>query len=409
MPNIKLLHISAHLGGGVGRVLSKVACFRHKTQQPIHETFLCIEEPKDKKNVEILNETGSDIILSPTVDEAKQLILSADIVQIEWWHHPLMAGFLSDIACFDARLVIWSHISGTSYPFIPDKFLTFPDLFLFTSPVSKICIDSIHENEKKNTAVVHSSGGFDDFPIVERPTKYRRTIKCGYVGTYNFAKLHPQIVQYLEAANHINFSMDFYGDLEAADGLRGQIEMSDSCNERVRLNGYIEKPSSVLAEFDLFIYLLNPLHYGTTENALLEAMACGVVPIVMNNPVERTIVTHKETGFLVNNLSEFVAALEFCASHSDEILQMSQKCCKEIRKRFSLKITEESLRKHYLELIGHPKQQYDFRLLFGNTPEEWFYFALGDCAPCFQPGSQESAEWRLKRLSYPIFYEKTKS
>ncbi len=409
MSNIKLLHISAHLGGGVGRVLSKVAHFRHKTQMQIDETFLCLEEPKDKKFIKVLSNAGAVVEICTDLCDAQKLIASADIVQIEWWHHPLIPGFLSTVGSCDARLVVWCHVSGRSYPFIPNKLLTFPDLCIFTTPVSKIFNDLSPENKKSNTAVVHSSGGFDDLPTTERSIKTGLTLKCGYIGTYNFAKLHPKIVQFIEAANHVDFKMNFYGDISAADELIKQMKVTNYCDNRIFLNGYINEPSSVLMNLDLFVYLLNPLHYGTTENALLEAMACGVVPIVIDNPVERTIVTHKETGFLVNTPKEFASVLNFCKNNPDEILRMSRNCCTEIRKRFSLKRTEKELRTHYLKLVDSSKQHHNFRELFGKKPEEWFSFALGDYSHCFQPKSQDLPESRIKRLSCPIFYEKTKS
>lgn len=410
-PSLKLLHISAHLGGGIGRVLSRVARHRHETSSTVHEIFLCLEEPRDMKFVELLKKCGAELIVCPSIYDAKQLISSSDLLQIEWWHHPLLPGFLNSIGSFDSRIVVWSHVSGLYFPSIPREFLTFPDLFLFSTPVSMNCphlSSEIRKTNKKSIDTVHSSGGFEDFPIIQR-SQPTLPLKCGYVGTYNFAKLHPQIIQYLETAKHINFTMDFYGDLTAAEDLTGQMAISNCYDKRIRLNGYVENPSAVLAELNVFIYLLNPNHYGSTENALLEAMASGVVPIVMNNPVERSIVTHNKTGFIVNNPHEFVSALDFCANNLDEILQMAQTCTKEIRERFSLQETEKKLRKHYLDLIRSPKRQYNFCELFGNNPSDWFFFALGEYADCFQADKQELMESRRKRLSCPIFYEKTKS
>ena len=83
----KILHITAHMGGGVGRVLSRIAtysnnnsCYRHKIillERPEKINFIeeCINN-----NVEVVVESDFNNI----IDEA----LLVDIVQLEWWHHP---------------------------------------------------------------------------------------------------------------------------------------------------------------------------------------------------------------------------------------------------------------------------------------------------------------------------------
>lgn len=406
---IRLLHISAHLGGGVGRVLSRVASLRHEMQLPVKEQFLCIEPPKDKKYIDALRKAGAEVFVAPDIHGARELISAADVVQIEWWHHPLMPEFLYAMGPFDARLVIWSHISGLSYPFIPEKLINSPDLFLFSTPVSLSRFTSNGPMpENNNLAVVNSSGGFDDFAMIHHSTP-SLPLSCGYIGTYAFAKLHPHIIRYLETAAHVDYKMAFYGDPSASEDLVKQVSASCFCKNNVRVNGYTEDPASVLKNLDIFVYILNPFHYGTTENALLEAMACGVVPVVLNNPIESSIVKHRKTGFVINGPDEFALAMDFCASHPEKLLEMSRASAQDVRERFTLEKTENALGKHYARLMALPNKRHDFRILFGNTPDEWFSFALGEYADCFQGKSQDALQCRRKRLSCPIFYEKTKS
>jgi glycosyltransferase involved in cell wall biosynthesis len=51
--------------------------------------------------------------------------------------------------------------------------------------------------------------------------------------------------------------------------------------------------------------LLNPYHYGTAENILLEAISAGVVPIVLNNPAEMALVEDRKNGFIVSGVKDF--------------------------------------------------------------------------------------------------------
>lgn len=111
---IKVLHISAHLGGGVGRVLSKVFGLRRQNTSQIKERFICIEAPQDIKYVHHLVEAGADIIVSPDQKTTCELILWADIVQVEWWHHPLLPFFYARSA--PSTPDWYSGLTSLAYP-----------------------------------------------------------------------------------------------------------------------------------------------------------------------------------------------------------------------------------------------------------------------------------------------------
>ncbi|HPL97274.1 MAG TPA: hypothetical protein PKY71_06990 [Smithellaceae bacterium] len=51
MNKIKILHITAHLGGGVGTVLSKVSLGRKKNQSTIEDIFICLEAPEKQMKI----------------------------------------------------------------------------------------------------------------------------------------------------------------------------------------------------------------------------------------------------------------------------------------------------------------------------------------------------------------------
>ena len=53
---MKVLHLTAHLGGGVGRVLSRVAQLRRKSGSDIKDIFLCLEPPEKGQFIDALHE-----------------------------------------------------------------------------------------------------------------------------------------------------------------------------------------------------------------------------------------------------------------------------------------------------------------------------------------------------------------
>lgn len=404
-PPLQLLHVTAHLGGGVGKVLSRLVEESERRQDGIKHSIACLEKPEKWHFVEHVRKHGGEVVVSPSLDELTRLAAEADIVQLEWWHHPLVAGWLCSDMLPAMRLVIWSHVSGLHSPVIPPQFVAAPHRFLFTSPCSleHPALAAFVRHKSAHIDVVFSSGGFEGFPDTP-PRQGRGTISAGYVGTLNFAKLHPRFMEFLGAVRLPDFRVALVGDpvtatelLEQAGdmGLAGMLDVRGYCNDI----------PAELAQFDIFPYLLNPLHYGTTENALLEAMAMGVVPIVLNNPAERHLVCHGETGLVVDSPDSFSEAVVFLANNRHVLTKLSSECMRRTREKFSLGATSDRLMLHYTAVREEAKRVFDFRPVFGAEPAEWFRTCVGDEAWRFS--DEPTCEKRARGPHY--LYEKTKS
>jgi L-malate glycosyltransferase len=378
----RVLHITPHLGGGVGRVLSQVAKYHATHNTSIEEEFICLETPEKTQFIAAIEKSGVTVSIEPGYAKVRERIARADIVQLEWWHHPLMAKWLHDASGMHCRLAVWAHTSGLHYPAFPKNFTTLPHAFMATTAASPADV------------TVPSSGGFDDIPA--RKEFNTGATRYGYIGSLNEAKLHPRIMEFLTAAN---IHAKFYGDADVATPLRTSLAI-----ERM---GYTDKPAAALMAMDVFVYLLNPLHYGTTENALLEAMAAGVAPIVMNNPVEMSIVRHGETGLVVDSPKSFAEAIRYLESNPDARVRMAKTAAADIRRRFSLAATAGGLCAQYENILTSAKRTFDFCPIFGETPFDWFMAGLGAYAPLFAPGAEDTK--RKERGTLPFLYEKSKS
>src|ERR1700741_1943962 len=106
---MKILHITPHLGGGVGKAHAALAALLPKD---VARTYLLLEEARDLRYAEKIAASGADVIVAERPDQAVELAAAADIVQFEFWNHPRLFECLARAAFPAMRSVFRSHISG---------------------------------------------------------------------------------------------------------------------------------------------------------------------------------------------------------------------------------------------------------------------------------------------------------
>lgn len=362
-----ILHITAHLGGGVGKILCAICCTDSKNSHKI----LCMEETKNKHFYKIIYDSGIEI-LEKVFDE--KLFDWTDIVEVEWWHHPKVTQFMVEtLSKIETRLLVWSHISGCNYPYITSSFIRSVDQFLFTSEYSyenPFFIKEDIEYIRNNCDVVNSVATNFDF-YVHR--KSHDKFSVGYLGYLGYSKLSEKFVDLCKSISHIpNIVFPIIGDLSCAKDLLHDIKNSGISN-KFQILGYRTNVFEDLFSMDVFGYPLYSNHTGTTENALLEAMAAGVVPVVFNQCCEKYIVKDQETGIIVNTPEDYRTAIYRLYKDKSFLKKLSDNCQRYIRENFSLSITIEKLNQYYIKLLKTDKKYHeDLINAFGETPFEWF-------------------------------------
>jgi glycosyltransferase involved in cell wall biosynthesis len=292
-------------------------------------------------------------------------------VQLEWWTHPAILKALCSQTLPAMRLIIWCHVSGLFNPIVPQKLILAANRFLFTSPCSYDAkeIKELPFHQIKKISVVSSCGGFNH--LSKQKMTLDSGIAVGYFGSLNFSKLHPDYIHFLKAVKMPGFKVKMIGDVVNKKILEKQCWQL-GCASKLEFYGYSIDPGEVLASLNVLAYLLNPQHYGTTENALLEAMAMGIVPIVLDNPAERYIVDHLQTGFIVRSGKEFNDALQWLDANADERLRISKNAARYVRKRFCVENLVSSINAHYKEIMSEQKKNVSFTSIFGKKPADWF-------------------------------------
>lgn len=367
---VSVLHLTAHLGGGVGKALSGLV-LNTPSESGIRHSIVSLEPPEKLQFLVQLADAGCSVTVAPDRAVLAGLIEAADIVQLEWWGHPATVATLCSGPLPAMRLVVWCHISGIHTPIIPRQLIEASHRCLFTSPCSYEATEvaALLPTHRNRMAVVHSAGGFKGLEPPER--RADEELAAGYLGSLNFAKLHPRYVDFLTEVAIPGFSVRMIGDITNREILEQQCRAIGRPG-MLEFRGYTTDVASELAAINVFPYLLNPCHYGTSENALLEAMAMGVVPVVLNNPAERCLVTDQETGLIVSSPREFRDAMTWLAIHPQERRKIGLRAAETVRNRFAITGIANAFTAHYGSVIAEEKRSRSFSAIFGQEPAAWF-------------------------------------
>lgn len=367
---LNVLHLTAHLGGGVGKALSGIILSTPADAGIRHE-IVCLEIPEKSQFVDKLSDAGCPVTINPSPEALAERIEAADIVQLEWWGHPAIPAALCRGPLPPMRLLVWCHVSGIHTPIFPERLLNEAHGVIFTSPCSYAAqeVARLSSRARNNTGVIHSSGGFSGLAVPERAPD--APLAAGYLGSLNFAKLHPCFVDFLAAVTVPGFSVSMIGDTTNQDVLQNQCRQAGR-PELLAFRGYRTDIAGELAAINVFPYLLNPRHYGTSENALLEAMAMGVVPVVLDNPAERSLVADHETGLIVQTRDDFAAAISWLNRNPQERQRLSCQVAATVRKRFDVSHTIAEFSRYYTAITDADPTEFPFLSILGHTPAEWF-------------------------------------
>lgn len=374
----KILHIAVHMGGGVGKAISGLCI---SSQDKYDNAVVLLEKPNDYFYVDKTREQGISVHIMPGHRQLEKMIRKADIVIVNWWGHPLMAKWLQNFPQILCRCMIWNHINGCSYPYLPASFLQCFAAVMFTSTYSyDNCLWSeLDREEIKNISdVVYGMGDF-----IPARIKPKEEYACGdkfiigYVGTIDYAKINRKFLDYYSALIDEIPDITFCMLGHVSDEIQQEI-IDRNLQEYFDLPGYVSKTEEYMRSFDVFAYLLAADNYATTENALLEAMAYGLPIVVLNNNVEKHIVQDDASGYIVNTMDDFKQKIRYLREEKNAA-RIGKSARKYVINEYSL---ENNMNRYYAvceNIIGKSKKVYDYTNILGKDGFAAFmYFAQAD-------------------------------
>lgn len=372
---MKILHIAAHLGGGAGKAISGIA-IQGQADFPDSHRILLLQQPEKSGYVRECRENGVPVSVWSGDDT---LLKWADVIVVSWWNHPAMAQFLRCFPQIPASMILWSHVNGCHYPILPYRLAAEFERILFTSPYSlenPTWTGAEREQIRGRSEIVWGMGQFRPEQIVSKEsytTKDSFTIGC--VGTLNYGKLHPQFVAYCKAVCAKVPEARFVMAGDRDETLERDVR-SAGLEDRFSFPGYVADVPALMRTFDVFGYLLAPEHYGTTENVLLEAMACGLPVIALKQNVEQFIVP-PGAGYLVQTPQQYADCVETLRRDPALREQLGCGARAHVLERYDVGENTVRFRDACVQAMATPSREHDFSFL-GPTPWDWFLFCLGE-------------------------------
>jgi glycosyltransferase involved in cell wall biosynthesis len=381
---MKILHVAPHLGGGVGKAHAAISA---ALPDIVEQTFVLLEPPRERRFADAIEAAGARITVAGNLDQIAALARDADIVQFEFWNHPRLLECLVRCDFPAMRSAFWSHISGLSTPLIAPGLIEEAGRFAFTTEASlgASAVTELPEAAKRKLAVINSGFGF---PNASRRTPEKgRAPVIAYLGTVDFVKMHPG---FFDAVDRLvgNVRVSVWGNADDAVVVRSRAMLHP---ERIVFCGETKDPQAALAEADIFFYPLRRGHFGTAENALVEAMSLGLSAVVLDNPAEAAIVRDCETGFVAHSIDECVSLLQMLLLLPDLRDKISKNAVREVEENRTPAQSALEFMILWLGLASEEPRHSDFQRVLGDDPAAWYL-----ATQCLPGAAWQAPEFREK-------------
>lgn len=364
-----ILHLTPHVGGGVGTVLyDLVLGLKDNDYFHIHK-IACLDKCHEfsRKRFQRLNVAFQEGLAYENHSLIKKLIESADLVILHYWNHPLLANLLINKDIGEARFLVWCHGSGLNEPsVIPSYLIDLSDKLLFSSRISYLApnLKPFIENSDKKFQAIRSARNLTDFISIGQNRNSKDSRKSLlYIGTISYDKVHLDFLKIIVELALLGFDITIVGSNEHNDF---QEHIPKDLKNKIVFTGEVFDVKPFYKKADIFIYPLKANHYGTGEQVLQEAMACGLPVVAFDNPSERDLIDENYDGFLVSNYKDFVRKVLYISCNLAKYLDMSHACITKAKTQFSVAVVANTFQELINKTLRKHKKKYISKLVYND-------------------------------------------
>ncbi len=343
-----VLHVIQCLSRG-GATRSLIAAARATAQFGIGHRVVSLEVPADG-SIELAGRAGLAVIARPDVEMLQAELAHADIVHAHFWNTPELYALLSG-PLPPMRLLLYCEVAGDHPPqALTRELVEFADLTVVASPYTAElpCFRDAPETEviPAVSAWEHMRG------FQPRP---HTSFNVGYIGTVDFAKMHPRMAALCAAVDVPDARFIVCGSGDAFKSLSHQASAL-GVRDRFDLRGFVEDVKSVFEQLDVFGYPLCPENYSAAELVLQEAMYCGIPPVVLPYRGASRLVDHGRTGLIAEDENAYIRAIEWLHSHPRERRRLGRAAADHARRTWRLEEVAAQWLAAYERLAAEPKR-----------------------------------------------------
>ena len=389
----KVLHITPHLNGGLGKVLLSTLKYFNRGAST-HEVL--VYGPSNLLPEEFTPHRDS-ISFEPNIEGIRGRLQPFELIQIEYWNHPLIYKLLCSGVLDKARVIGCAHIQGESPPqLITNESIRYFDKLLLTGISSeKILQESKLDSRKLREIRFPLDLSGSRFNERSRNATSSRVV-LGYVGTLSYAKLHKCFLRMCSELDR-NIKLVIVGRDE--DGRLEQEAKNDYPKLAAEFLGFRTDISDILQTIDVFVYPLRRGHYGTGELALVEALHSGAATLAFNNPGEQRLIVDGVTGLLADDEADFVSKLTRLCDDASFRRRLGINANRHIVERYSIEKCFEDIENCYRDVCRSLSSSSDIS-------ERSYHCLEAEWADDFQEGFRLFLEsMRDARESHRIFLD----
>jgi L-malate glycosyltransferase len=307
---MKILHLIPRLiGGGPERSILTVAAKSADLGVTYRRTFAVLDVPVTPRLLIAARKLDIRVVIRPDTETLRRLIAETDVLEIDYWNHPLLTAWLRHVELPPARVIVWSHILGTSAPqMLTAELGRFADRLILTSEMTRSSAAARTATEAgKPVDVIFAVADMNRLAGFARQP--HDGCVFGYLGTVNDAKMHPRFAEMAASSQHPDVRFLIYGGGGGGEALRQRL-VNLGLGGRATVMGHTEDIRAAFQQMDVFGYPLTEHTFATSEKALQEAMWVGIPPLVFGHGGVRLLVEHEHTGLVVSTEAEYVASID---------------------------------------------------------------------------------------------------